>query len=201
MIVKPTRMELLLTKKKLKLATKGHKLLKEKRDALVMEFFSTLREIKQFRNEIAGSIKTAQNSLYKAEMLQGTIDIERFSLISSGLNIEFSSRNVMGIEIPVVSNIDVKHDWYGYFDSTPDLDNAVVMYRKLLPNLIRLAEKQLALQKFAEEIRKTKRKVNSLEFLIIPHLEGVRDLITFKLEELERENFSRLKKIKKITAK
>jgi len=102
----------------------------------------------------------------------------------------------MGVEVPVITNIDVKHEWPGYFEQTVELDNAIKQYRDMFPDLIRLMEQQLMLKHLAEEIKKTKRRVNSLEYLAIPRLEHTKKIITFKLEELERENFSRLKKIK-----
>ncbi len=197
MAVKPTRMGLLLTKRKLKLASKGHKLLKEKRDALIMEFFATLKEIKKLRSEVQDDIVKAQSALYKAQALQGEVDIERFSsAISAGTNVSFSKKSIMGVELPIITDITVKGEWYGYFESSVELDSAILLYRKLFPRLMRLSEKQLALKRFAEEIKKTKRKVNSLEYIIIPKLEKVKSMITLKLEELERENFTRLKKIK-----
>jgi len=196
--IKPTRMELLLTRKKLKLASKGHKLLKQKRDVLVLEFFQVLKEIKQKRKEIASKLISAQGSLHNAQAIEGELNIERIALgMSSGASVEVSSRSIMGVEIPIIKNINVEHHWHGYFDQTVELDNAIKQYRDIFPELIKLMEKQLTLKHLAEEIKKTKRRVNSLEYLTMPRLENTKKIITFKLEELERENFSRLKKIKK----
>ncbi len=197
--IKPTRMELLLARKKLKLAAKGHKLLKQKRDVLVLEFFQLLKEIRQLRKDISGSLINAQNSLYNAQAIEGEINIERLALgLSSGASIEFASRSIVGVEVPVIKNIEIEHQWHGYFEQTVELDNAIKQYRDLFPDLIKLMEKQLMLKHLSEEIKKTKRRVNSLEYLTMPKLEGIKRMITFKLEELERENFSRLKKIKQI---
>jgi len=200
--IKPTRMELLLLRKKLKLAKKGHKLLKEKRDVLVMEFFSVLKDIKNLREGIGEKLEKAQNSLYNAEAVEGELNIERISLgLAEGVNIEVGSRSIMGIDVPVIKNVSVKDQWHGYFGQTIELDNAIKQHRELFPDFIRLVEKQLVLKHLSEEIKKTKRRVNSLEYLTIPRLEKVKRAITFKLEELERENFSRLKIIKKTTAR
>ena len=191
-------MELLLAKKKLKLAFKGHKLLKQKRDVLVLEFFKVLKEIKAFRGEISGNLINAQGSLYNAQAIEGELNIERTALgVSSGAVIDIGSRSIMGVEVPVVNNISVENQWHGYFEQTVELDNAIKQYRDVFPSLIKLMEKQLMLKHLAEEIKKTKRRVNSLEYLTMPRLEKTKKVITFKLEELERENFSRLKKIKK----
>ncbi len=195
--VKATRMALLQTKKKMKLASKGHKLLKEKRDALVMEFFKALKEVKVLRKEIGSSLGDAQKSLYRAQAIQGEVDVERFAAgVASGVDVDFSTKKVMSVSVPDVGEIKVEHQWYGYFESTVELDNAVTKYRALLPTLIKLSAKQLALQKLADEIKKTKRKVNSLEYIIIPKMEKDKKMIQFKLEEQERENFTRLKIIK-----
>lgn len=200
--IKPTRMELLLVRKKLKLAEKGHDLLKRKRDVLVLEFFNVLREIKDLRTKIAGNMIKAQGSLYNAQAIEGELNIERAALgLSSGASIELSSRSIMGVEVPVIKDIKVQNEWHGYFGQTIELDNAVKQYRDIFPELIRLMEKQLVLKHLAEETKKTKRRVNSLEYLTIPRLEKTKKIIAFKLEELERENFSRLKKIKKTSAK
>jgi V/A-type H+-transporting ATPase subunit D len=196
--IKPTRMELLLAKKKLKLAAKGHKLLKQKRDVLVLEFFQILKEIKQLRSLISKNLINAQESLHNAQAIEGELNIERTALgLSSGARIELSSRSIMGVEVPLIKNIEVEHQWHGYFEQTVELDKAIKQYRDMFPDLIRLMEKQLMLKHLAEEIKKTKRRVNSLEYLAMPRLEKTKKIITFKLEELERENFSRLKKIKK----
>jgi V/A-type H+-transporting ATPase subunit D len=195
--IKPTRMELLLAKKKLKLAEKGHKLLKQKRDVLVLEFFNVLRDIKKLRNTISRNLISAQNSLYNAQAIEGELNIERTALgLSSGAVIKLSSKSIMGVEVPLIEEINVENHWHGYYEQTVELDTAIKQYRDLFPDLIKLMEQQLMLKHLAEEIKKTKRRVNSLEYLAIPKLEHTKKIITFKLEELERENFSRLKKIK-----
>ena len=195
--VKATRMALLQTKKKLKLASKGHKLLKEKRDALVSEFFKSLKEIKDLRKEIGSDLSSAQKSLHKAQAIQGEIDVERFALgVSSGVQADFSTRKIMSVSVPEIKEIKVDYNWYGYFESTVELDDAVTKFRGLFPTLVKLSTKQLALKKIADEITKTKRKVNSLEYIIVPRLESEKKMISFKLEEQERESFTRLKIIK-----
>ena len=195
--IKATRMALLQTKKKLKLAAKGHKLLKEKRDALVMGFFNSLKEVKELRKQIGSSLSLAQRSLHRAQAIQGEIDVERFAAgAASGVEVDFSTKKIMSVQVPEVGDIKTDPQWYGYFESTVELDSAVTKYRELLPVLVKLSAKQLGLQKLAEEIKKTKRKVNSLEYILIPRMEREKKLIQFKLEEQERENFSRLKIIK-----
>jgi V/A-type H+-transporting ATPase subunit D len=197
-MIKPTRMELLLLRRKLKLAEKGHKLLKEKRDVLIMEFFKVLKDIQELRKGVGERLSKAQKSLLYAQAADGQLSIERLDF--SGAEITFSGKNIMGVEFPQVKDVKAGTGWPGYISSV-ELDSAIKQYRDLFPNLIRLSEKQLMLSHLAEEIKKTKRRVNSLEYIIIPNMEEVKKMITFKLEELERENFSRLKIIKKRTAR
>ena len=195
--LKATRMQLLIIKRKIKLAKKGHKLLKEKRDALIMEFFSILKEIKELRKEIGTGLKQALKVLGKAQALQGITDVERFALgVSPDLEVEFGSKAIMGLEMPSISEVKSTHQWHGFIESSIELDNAMVQFRGILPALLKLSAKQLAFQRLGEEIKKTKRRVNSLEYIIIPRLDGASSMIEFKLEELERENFTRLKMIK-----
>ncbi len=195
--IKPTRTELLKTKKRIKLAQKGYKLLKQKRDVLIMQFFGILKEIKEIRLRMSDKLGLAHSSLYNAIALEGSLDIERLSLgLAQDVQVDFMSESVMGVDIPKLSNLNISYEWPGYYDQSVELDNAIVKYRKLFPDLVRLAEKQLVLKKMAEEIQKTKRRVNSLEYLTIPSLKSVGRAISFRLEELERENFSRLKVIK-----
>lgn len=190
-------MELLKLKIKRKLAEKGHRLLKQKRDTLVMEFFATLKEIQELRKGFGEKFAKAQTCMRKAQALQGEPDVARLSLgTASGVELEYSSRNVMGVQVPMMELLPTKQQWYGYYESTVELDEAVALHRELLPDLLKLIEKQLALSKLADEIRKTKRRVNSLEYIAIPHLAHEEKMITLKLEELERESFSRLKIIK-----
>ena len=194
---KATRMQLLIIKRKIKLAKKGHKLLKEKRDALIMEFFSTLKEIKVLRKEIGNSLNEALKVLRTAQAVQGIPDVERLALgVSPSLELEFDSKSIMGIEMPLISKVESKHEWPGFVESSVELDDAMVKFREILHPLLKLSAKQLAFKRLGEEIKKTKRRVNSLEYIIIPRLEGACDMIEFKLEELERENFTRLKMIK-----
>lgn len=200
--IKPTRMGLLLVKKKLKLASKGHKLLKDKQDALVLEFFAVMKEIKRIRKEISKDLHMAQKSLFRAQALSGTKEIDE---IANGLSQEttmnMTVKSIMGVKIPTITDIKINDEWYGYLTGNLELDNAVNKYRKFFPSFMKLVEKQIALNNIAEDIKKTRRKVNSLEYTLIPKLKKLKSTIAFKLEEQERENFTRLKKIKEKSSK
>ena len=179
------------------MAQKGHKLLKEKGDSLVLEFFTILTDITKIRKMFAERLIISQKSMRRAQAVQGMPDIERLSLAVTGkVDLSFVFKNIVGVSIPKLQDYRIKKDWYGYFESSVELDNAIESFRSILPVLFELVEKQIALQKIAKDLKQTKRKVNSLENLIIPKLEDSKKVITFKLEELSRENFARLKKVK-----
>ncbi len=197
MRVKPTRMELLRTKKKLKLAERGHKLLKEKRDTLVMEFFDTLKEIKQLRENLGKKMWEADKQLILAEAYQGEHDIERIAIgLAGNTTISFKMRNLMGVKIPELAKLVIEPEWYSIMSASTYLESAVKTYREIAPEFIKLVELQLKLRKLGDEIKRTKRRVNALEYITIPILGDIKSEISFKLEEMERENFTRLKKIK-----
>ncbi|MFC2174545.1 V-type ATP synthase subunit D [archaeon] len=197
MQIKPTRMELLRTKKKLKLAAKGHKLLKEKRDTLVLEFFKTLKEVKTIRAGISEELGEAEDRLFMAEAHMGIQEIERVAQGLSGeTKISFKTKNIMGVKVPELDELEISPEWYSVISSSTYLEAAVNKYRALAPRILKLAELELKLNRLAEEIKATKRRVNSLEYITIPILEEIKKEVSFKLEERERENFTRLKKIK-----
>ncbi|MBR9699528.1 V-type ATP synthase subunit D [Candidatus Woesearchaeota archaeon] len=197
MQTKPTRMELLKTRKRIDMADRGHKLLKQKRDALIMEFFKVLKEIKEARGKIAGELGKARASLYNAIAIEGRVDIDRLSLgLAEDSTFHISQEKIMGVTVPKIDKLEVKYQWPGYFDQSVELDNALVKYRALFPSIMTLAEKQLKLKKLADHIQKTKRRVNSLEFHTLPRLKKTAKRISFRLEERAREEFSRLKVIK-----
>ena len=195
---KPTRMELLRIKKRILLAKRGHRLLKHKQDVLIMEFFIVLRQIKELRRNMSTRLSKAQQSLSNAIALEGALDIERLSLgLAQDVSVQFEPYMIMGVQVPKLKEIKVDYQWPGYGDQSVELENALVKYRGLFPELMNLAEKQLVLKKLALEIQKTKRRVSSLEYITIPHLKAGQKSISFHLEERERENFSRLKVVKK----
>lgn len=195
-------MELLLAKKKLKLAKKGHKLLKQKRDVLVMEFFQLLLDIKNLRHQIANKMEKAQKALEKAQAIEGDVAVERIAIgLATSSDVDVGSRSIMGVDVPVVKDFKLGDNWLGYYEHSIELDNAISNYKIVFDPFVKLAEKQLVLMRLADEIQKTKRRVNSLEYITMPKLSKNIKVIALKLEELERENFTRLKKIKANTAR
>ena len=194
-------MELLLAKKKLKLAKKGHKLLKQKRDVLVMEFFQILKEIKELRGKLAGNLGKAQNALEKAQAIEGDVAIERIAIgLATESEVVVDTKSIMGVDVPTIKEVKLGDNWVGDYEHSVELDSAFSYYKVVFDPFIKLSQKQLVLIRLAGEIQKTKRRVNSLEYITVPKLEKNIKIIALKLEELERENFTRLKKIKAKTS-
>lgn len=194
-----TRMELLSTKKKIKLTSKGHKLLKEKRDALISEFFSLIEKLKSTRKELESKLENAFKSLILAQAISGSSEVERSAEATPKIHpIESSSKTIMGVKVPVFKwEPKGKQLGYSLISASLELDNAAKNFESVISSVIKLAEYEATVKNLGEEIKKTKRKVNALERILIPRLQENSIYIKMRLEEMERENFSRLKVIKK----
>ena len=198
--VKPTRMELLEIRKKLTLAEKGYNLLEEKRDALVERFFSIIDKRNNLSKKLDGLYADAYQSLTQAEMILGESRVEQISyqaVLEGQLN--FTTDNIMGVKIPKIDtkefNIPSKPG-YGFTETTAKLDDAHQQFTYILELLIELADLEGGIKSLAIEIEKTKRRVNVLENNLIPKLKSTQKYIEMQLEEREREDFFRRKRIK-----
>ncbi|MGM0510499.1 MAG: V-type ATP synthase subunit D [Thermoplasmatota archaeon] len=197
--VKPTRMELLQIRKRKMLAENGHDLLSEKKDALINEFFQVVDRRKELRDDLEKLLKESYRSLTEAQMLMGRQDIESISdgaVTMDGIEIE--TDNIMGVNVPSFEPDIPREKFYGFADTSVKLDEAVEKFREVLKLAIELAEVEGKLDKLADEIEKAKRRVNSLEYIYIPKLEATIEYIERQIEEREREDFFRRKKIKAI---
>ena len=221
--VSPTRMELLKLGRREKLAEKGHDLLREKRDALISEFLDVISEVRDARREVEEELKEAFGFLVAAQARLGVEQVRQLSLMTGreiGLN--FSSRSIMGVQVPILKSESsgtaggaagsavggklklarrVTERGYGFVDSSAAVDRSASSFEVALEKLIKLAELEEAVRNLAGEVEKTKRRVNALEYILIPRLKATRKYIRMRLEEMERENFVRLKKIKAILDK
>ncbi|MBN2603575.1 MAG: V-type ATP synthase subunit D [Candidatus Thermoplasmatota archaeon] len=200
--VNPTRMELLDIRKKLQLAEKGHKLLEEKRDALVERFFTVIDTRNQLSSDSDYDFRDAFTSLIQAQMILGENKVENISKLSKDIGeVTFETDNIMGVKIPKMQT-DSLHDklnhTYGFFETCSALDDSQVKFSALVKKLIKLADLEGGIQSLALEIEKTKRRVNVLENTLIPRLHATRRYIEMQLEEREREDFFRRKRIKAI---
>ena len=200
--VNPTRMDLLEIRKKLVLAEKGHKLLEEKRDALVEKFFGIIDKRKILLKQLDEEFKTAFLSLIQAQMILGEKKVKEASfLIKDVGQIEFETENIMGVKIPKMNTDNIKTEikpLYSFFDTCARLDDANTAFTNLLVKLIELADLEAIIKSLTVEIEKTKRRVNVLENNLIPRLYSTRKFIEMQLEEREREDFFRRKRIKAI---
>lgn len=198
--VNPTRMELLEIRKKLALAEKGHKLLEEKRDALVERFFGVIDRRNQLRKEIDGLFQNAFSSLIQAQMIMGENRVERASYLSPAVGeISFTQDNIMGVRIPKMNAEQMtfpEKPAYSFTDTCAKLDDAQQQFIQVVKKLLELADLEGGIKSLAVEIEKTKRRVNVLENNLIPKLKATRKYIEMQLEELEREDFFRRKRIK-----
>ena len=195
--VKPTRMELLRIRKRKMLADNGHDLLSEKKDALINEFFKVVDRRKELRDKLEKKLEDSYNNLIEAQMLLGKTDLQSISDGAVKIDgIEIESDNIMGVEVPRIIPEVPSEKFYGYADTSVKLDEAVDKFRDALKTSLELAEVEGRLEKLADEIEKAKRRVNALEYIYIPKLEATIEYIERQIEEREREDFVRRKKIK-----
>ena len=200
--VNPTRMELTRLKKKLVTATRGYKLLKDKRDELMRQFLEMVRENKALREKVEGGIKEANQNfvLARAGMSQEALNVALMAP-KQEVYLEAETKNVMSVEIPVFKSSTRTPDpndiySYGFAFTSGDLDDAVKKLADLLPDLLKLAECEKSCQLMAAEIEKTRRRVNALEHVVIPETRQNIRYITMKLDENERSSQTRLMKVK-----
>jgi V/A-type H+-transporting ATPase subunit D len=187
-----------------KLAEKGHDLLREKRDALIAEFLDVVGEVRGARKEAEEKLQEAFSYLILAQARLGVDEVRQLSLMTpQEISLEFSSRSIMGVNVPILelkSELarNVTDRGYGFVDSSAAVDKCARGFEEALEKIIKLAELEEAVRNLAGEVEKTKRRVNALEYVMIPRLKTTRKYIQMRLEEMERENFTRLKKIKMV---
>lgn len=202
--VNPTRMELTRLKRKLVTATRGHKLLKDKRDELMRQFLELARENMELRKKVEAGIERANKNfvLAKSTMSNEAVNVA-FMAPKQEVTLETDMRNIMSVDIPVFEYRTRTSDAndiysYGFAFTSSDLDDAVKSLANLLPDMLKLAETEKACQLMASEIEKTRRRVNALEHVLIPETQESIKYITMKLDENERSSQIRLMKIKDI---
>ena len=200
--VNPTRMELTQLKRKLTTARRGHKLLKDKRDELMRRFLDLVRENKRVRAEVEEGLEKANGymALARSSMSDEVLNVA-LMMPKEEMYLDIGEKNVMSVMIPEF-NVKFKtadeNDIYsyGFADTSSDLDEAVKAYSEIMPSMIRLAEVEKACSLMASEIEKTRRRVNALEYIMIPQYEETIKYITMKLDENDRSTTTRLMKVK-----
>jgi V/A-type H+-transporting ATPase subunit D len=200
--ISPTRQELTRLKGKLRTARRGHKLLKDKRDELMKQFLDIMKEAKALRNEVEKDLETVYGSFTVASALMSSEAIEQ-ALIYPKQSVELTMKfkNVMSVNVPqydfhtkTQSDSDIYP--YGFAATSGELDTAVDALGKVFLKMLKLAQIEKAGQLMAEEIEKTRRRVNALEYVMIPNTEESIRYITMKLDENERSATTRLMKVK-----
>ena len=205
--VNPTRMELSKLKKKLVSARRGHKLLKDKRDELMRQFMNLIRENLQLRTEVETAIKEANKYMAVAgSVMQREVLETALMLPKQEVELEVIEKNVMSVYIPEFKTKYRSGDSndiysYGMAFTSIDLDGAVSSLSAVFPKMIRLAEIEKSCQLMADEIEKTRRRVNALEHIMIPDYEETIKFITMKLSENERSTTTSLMKVKDMVLK
>jgi len=205
--VKPTRMELNLLKRRLKMAQRGHKLLKDKRDELMRKFLELIRENKELRARVEEELSRSFANFLLAQAVMSPETMEEAIMFPKAkAELEVGEENMMSVKVPrfnLAKGEGTRGDVYpyGFANTSGELDTSISALAEILPHLIRLAELEKAVFLLADEIDKTRRRVNALEHVLIPQLQRAIKYITMKLDENERGALTRLMKIKDIVRK
>ncbi len=210
--VSPTRMQLTNLKARLRTATRGHKLLKDKQDELMRQFIDLIKKNKAFREEVEAELSDAFKDFLVANAVMGAEALEEaVALPKAMVAVDIQKKNLMSVLIPEMKFIRSDHDGnplderglfpYGYAQTSADLDRAIDKLNGVMNRLLELAEIEKTCQLMADEIEKTRRRVNALEYRTIPDLEETIKYIRMKLDENDRATITRLMKVKELIAK
>ncbi len=203
--VNPTRMELTRLKRRLSVATRGHKLLKDKRDEMVRQFMLLIKRNRELRREVESALSVALSGfvLARVAMTKDTFD-EALLFPVREVELNTSRQNIMSVYVPKIEYKEKKREQaffpYGLLTTSSELDSATTSLAGVLPQMIELAELEKTCNMLADEIEKTRRRVNALEYVMIPQLQETIKYIKMKLDENERGNLTRLMKTKEMIA-
>ena len=206
--VNPTRMELSRLKIRLKTAVRGHKLLKDKQDELMRQFIDMIKKNKKLRERVEGML---QNSFKEFLLSRGVMSDEMLenaiAYPKEKIGVEVKKKNIMSVNVPQMTFVRENEGNqgmiypYGYAQTSADLDDAIDGLSSVMDNLLELAEVEKACQLMADEVEKTRRRVNALEYMTIPQLKETIRFIQMKLDENERGSITRLMKVKDMMSK
>ena len=204
--VNPTRMEMTRLKKQLKTATRGHKLLKDKLDELMKQFLEIVRENKRLREEAEAALEAAYKNFIIARAVLSQENLgEALMMPKQSVAVDVSQKNIMSVNVPVfifkTENNQSDIYPYGFAFTSGELDMAMEAFSNAMNPLLRLAESEKSAQLLAQEIEKTRRRVNALENVMIPNYQETIKYIVMKLEENERASTTRLMKVKDMVLK
>jgi len=197
--IRPTRLEYIRTKRRIVVANKGLKLLKLKRQALILEFFNASKTAAALRSGLQSELVKGYQSIRLAEMLAGTMRLENEAMkIPQISKLQIQVKNVMGVSIPKLqggqsNTAIIEH----MLELPPSINEAIKAFQNVHKMVLDVAEKETTLRKLLYEIEKTKRKSNAIENVFIPRLQGAVKFIIFRLAEMERDTFIMLKTVKR----
>lgn len=202
--INPTRMELTRLKGRLKTASRGHKLLKDKRDELMKQFMEVVRRNKELRRRVEEGLQQANAAFTVASAVMSPEMLEQALLYpKQSVELDVRFRNIMSVDVPVYEyrtrNDDPTEIYpYGFAQTSGELDTALEALNAVLRDMLELAEVEKTMQLLAQDIEKTRRRVNALEYVMIPQMQESIRYISMKLEENERGNITRLMKVKEM---
>ena len=199
--IKPTRSELINVKRRIKLSERGYNILKMKRDGLILEFFKVLQQAKDSRGALLERYEHAMEMIALAETVEGAIGVKAAAFSAADIPaISLKSKNIMGVVVPEIQASSVRKSvldrGYGMLGTSAVIDETAEAFEDLLEAVIEAAEIETTMKRLLDEIESTKRRVNALEFKVIPELTEAGNFIKMRLDEMEREELFRLKKIK-----
>ena len=199
--IKPTRSELINLKRKIQLSERGYKILKMKRDGLILEFFKILANAKDTKGELLVRYQRAAEMMALDNTVEGAIGVKSAAFsVKEVPEITLKSKNIMGVIVPQIESTKVKKSLvdrgYGVLGTSTVIDETASAFEDLVESIIQSAEIETTMKRLLDEIEKTKRRVNALEYKVIPELTGARDFIKMRLDEMEREELFRMKRIK-----
>lgn len=201
--VNPTRMELTRLKKRLQTSTRSHKLLKDKQDELMRQFINLVKYNNNIRKEVEGKLEGSLKDFVMARAVMSSEFLEEaIAYPKEHIKVEVGEKNVMSVNVPVMNfKRELEGDEgsiypYGFANTSSELDDAIAKLYGILPKLLELAEVEKSCQLMADEIEKTRRRVNALEYMTIPQLQETIKYIRMKLDENDRSATTRLMKVK-----
>ena len=197
--IRPTRLEYIRTKRRIIIAKKGLKLLKLKRQALILEFFNTSKSATSLRSVLQVELVKGYQSIRMAEMLAGSMRLENEAMKIPQLSkLQITPKNVMGVRIPKIDGGQGNQALTEHLlELPPSINEAIKAFQNVHKMVLDVAEKETTLRKLLLEIEKTKRKSNAIENVFIPRLQAAVKFITFRLDEMERDTFIMLKTVKR----
>ncbi|MEM1947068.1 MAG: V-type ATP synthase subunit D [Candidatus Caldarchaeum sp.] len=196
----PTKLELIRVRRSLQVAKAIYRILEDKRDVLVRRLNDLVEVAEAEREKMAEPLRQAYAALFKAYAEMGSLKVESAAATTpASIEVKISDRTILGIKIPTLEISSTKLPLtYGFLDTTPVFDEAVTKFRNILAPICRVAEVENAIFRLAEELKKTQRLLNALEHLIIPRYQESIKFISANLEEREREDFVKLKHVKRL---